>query len=154
MHVFDTDSAAVGVPQHTQNLAQQHGAPAAEPAGDEFAIEVPKGEAVALDFQVGVRSLPIFQRVNVGHQVTAHPIRVDQFLNPRGLINRVGGVHCDVFSPVNRHVGDAQGGKNFFIEPMTTNEQFVNLLEVFPRTSALDNPMVIGGGERDGFTNT
>ena len=129
VHVFDTDGAAVGVAQHPQHLAKKHRAATTETTGDKLAVQIPERQAVALDFQVGVGALAILQRVNVGHQVTAHPERVDQFLNPRGLVDGVCRVHGDVFSPVDWHVGDAKRGKNVFVEAAAANEKLVDAFE-------------------------
>ena len=61
-----------------------------------------------LQFEVGVGALPILERVDVSHEVTANAECVDEFLNTRGLVDVICGVNSDVFSPVNRHVRDTQ----------------------------------------------
>ena len=58
---------------------------AAERAGGELAVEVPQGQPVRLDLEVGVAALAVLQRVGVGHQVAAHPVGVDQLEDP-GLL--------------------------------------------------------------------
>jgi hypothetical protein len=78
VHVLDADRAAVRVAQHAEHLAQQRGPLAAETADDELAVEVPEGEAVVADLEVGMRALPVLERVDVGHQVSADAERVDQ----------------------------------------------------------------------------
>ncbi len=108
MHVFDADGSAVGITENPENLAKEHGASATKATRHEFAIEVPEGQPVALDFKVGVRALAIFEWVDIGHEVTAHSERVDQLLNPGGLVDVVSRIDGDVFRPVNRHVGDAE----------------------------------------------
>ena len=50
---------------------------AAEPAGGELAVEVPQRQAVARPSRSGWRAA-VLQRVDVGHQVPAHPVGVDQ----------------------------------------------------------------------------
>jgi hypothetical protein len=72
VHVLDADSAAIGVAQHAEDVAQERCAPAAESSGDELAVEIPEGEAVARDVEVGVGALAVLERVDVGHEVTAH----------------------------------------------------------------------------------
>jgi hypothetical protein len=87
VHVFNTDGAAVGVAQNTEDFAQQHGAPAPKTTGHKFAVQIPEGQTVALEFEVGVGALPILERVDVGHEVTANAERVDEFLNAGGLVD-------------------------------------------------------------------
>jgi len=90
VHVLDADRAAVGVAQHAEDLAQQHRAPAAEAAGDELAVEIPEGQPVARDVEVGVAALAVLEGVDVGHQVAAHAVGVDQLVHAGGLVDLVG----------------------------------------------------------------
>ena len=85
VHVLDADSAAVGVAQHAEYLAQLHPRLAAETAGGELPLQVPERQAVLVDVQVGVLALLVLQRVGVGHEVAAHPVGVDQLVHPGGL---------------------------------------------------------------------
>ena len=90
VHVLDADGAAVGVAQDAEDRAHLHEAAlAAEGAGRELAVEVPQGQAVRLDLEVGVAALAVLQRVGVGHQVAAHAVGVDQLLDPRLLADLV-----------------------------------------------------------------
>ena len=43
VHVFNTDGAAVRVPENTEDFAQQHGAPAPKTSGHKFAVQIPEG---------------------------------------------------------------------------------------------------------------
>ena len=90
VHVFDADGAAVGVAQYAQDFAEQHGPPAAKPAGHKLAVQIPESKPVAFNFQVGVGPLPVFQRVDVSHQVAADTKRVDQFVDAGGFVDRIG----------------------------------------------------------------
>ena len=85
VHVLHADRAAVGVAQHAEDLPQLHPRLAAEAAGGELALQVPQGQPVLVDVQVGVLALPVLQRVGVGHQVAADPVGVDQLVHPGGL---------------------------------------------------------------------
>src|SRR5690606_28223112 len=49
VHVFEADGAAVGVAQDTEDVTQLGLSGIAETAGDEFAVEVPEGQAVVED---------------------------------------------------------------------------------------------------------
>ena len=107
VHVLDADGAAVGVAKHTEDLAQQHRALAAEAARDELTVEVPEGESVARDIEVGVRALAVLQGVDIRHEVSTHAERVDEFLHARRLVDTLGDVDADVRCPLDRHVRDA-----------------------------------------------
>ena len=154
VHVLDTDGAAVRVAQNAENLAQQHGALAAEAAGDELAVEVPKREAVARDVEIGVAALLVLKRVDVGHHVTAHAERVDQLVNASRLVDLVGQVDVNVLRPVNRVVGDAQVGEDALVEVALTDQQLVHLLQELAATGPLNDAVVVGARERDRLANT
>ncbi len=55
VHVLDADRAAVGVAQHTQDIAQRSMKDGPEPACRELPVEVPKRQAVRSDVEVRVR---------------------------------------------------------------------------------------------------
>ena len=154
VHVLDAHRAAVRVAQHTENLARQHRALAPEAAGDELAVEVPEGEAVARDVEVGVAALLVGERVDVGHHVPAHPERVDQLVNARRLVDLVGEVNVNVLRPVNRVVRDAQVGEDLFVEIALTDQQLVHLLQELAAAGALDDAVVVGARQRDRLADT
>ena len=87
VHVLDADGAAVGVAQDAEDVRSfmnRRPSPPKEPVG-ELAVEVPQGQAVRLDLEVGVAALLVLQRVGVGHHVAAHAVGVDQLEDP-GLL--------------------------------------------------------------------
>ena len=149
VHVLDADRAAVRVAQHAEDVAQLHLALAAEAVRDELAVEVPEGEAVLLDLEVGVRALHVLERVDVGHQVAAHAERVDELLHAGGLVDALGEVDVDVGGPVDRGVRDAQRREDVVVEAALADEQLVHLLEELARAGALDDAVVVGARERD-----
>ena len=57
VHELDADGAAVRVAQHAEDVAQLHQGLAGEAADRELALQVPQGEAVLGDVQVGVLAL-------------------------------------------------------------------------------------------------
>ena len=117
VHVLDADRAAVRVAQHAEDLAQQRRALAAEAAGDELAVEVPEGEAVAADLEVGVGALLVLERVDVGHQVAAHAEGVDQLLHAGGLADGCSARSTEMSGcPVDRVVGDPQRREDVLVE--------------------------------------
>ena len=78
VHVLDAGCAAVRVAQHARGCRAAGRASSAEPARDELAVEIPEGQAVAADLEVGMRALLVLERVDVGHQVAPHAERVDR----------------------------------------------------------------------------
>ena len=85
VHELDAGGAAVRVAQHAQDVAQLHHGLAREAADRELALQVPQGEPVLGDVEVGVLALAVLQRVGVGHDVAADPVGVDQLEDPGGL---------------------------------------------------------------------
>ena len=149
VHVLDADGAAVRVAQHAQDVPQLHPRVAAEAAGGEVALQVPQGQAVQVDVQVGMLALGDLERVGVGHQVAAHPVGVDQLLDPGGPGHVVLVAGREVPDPADRLVRDAQRGEDLVVEAVLAEQQLVDLLQELTRLGALDDPVVVGRGERD-----
>ena len=149
VHVLDADGAAVGVPQHAQDLPQLHPRLAAEPAGGELAVQVPQGQPVLVDVQVGVLALLVLQRVGVGHQVAADPVGVDELVHPGGLRQVVLVAGRDVLDPADRLVRDPQRLEHVVVEAVLAEQQRVDHPQEFAGLRPLDDPVIVGGGQRD-----
>lgn len=108
---------------------------------------------MALDLEVGVRALHVLERVDIGHQMTAHAEGVDQLLHPRLLVDALGEVDGDVGVPADGGVRDAQSGEDVVVEAALTDEQLVHLLEELAGARSLDDAVVVGAGERDGLAD-
>lgn len=74
VHVLEPDGPAVALAQQAEDVAEGHHRLRTEAAGGEFALEVPQGQAVLVDVEVGVRALPVDERIDVGHEVAAGPV--------------------------------------------------------------------------------
>ncbi len=149
VHVLDADGAAVGVAQDAQDLAHLHQALAAgERAGGELPIEVPQRQPVGLHIEIVVAPLAILQRVGVGHQVTAHPVGVDHLHDPGLLGNLVLVTGADILRPADRLVRDPQAAEDVVVEPVLTEQQVVQPLQVLTGHGALDDAVVVGGRQR------
>ena len=122
---------------------------AAEAAGGELALQVPQRQPVQVDVQVGMLALGDLERVGVGHQVPAHPVGVDQLLHPGGPGDVVLVPLGEVPDPADRLVRDAQRGEDLVVEAVLAEQQLVDLLQELPGLRALDDPVVVGRGERD-----
>src|SRR5690606_16347235 len=112
VHVLDADGAAVRVAQDPQDVPQRQAGGAGEAAGGEGAVQVPQGQAVVGDVEVGVTALAVGQRVGVGHEVAARAVGVDALGDPCRLAHLRLGVDVDVALPAHRLVGDAQRGED------------------------------------------
>ena len=121
---------------------------AAEGAGGELAVEVPQGQAVRLDLEVGVAALAVLERVGVGHHVAAHPVGVDQLEDP-GLLDDVVVVEVAMsLGPADRLVGDPQRAEDLVVEAVLAEQQLVHAAQELARLRALDDAVVVGRGQR------
>ena len=153
VHVFDAHGAAVSVAEHPEDVTQQRGTPATEATGDEFAIQVPEGESMARDVEVGVRTLAVLEWIGVSHQVAAHAERVDELLHAGDLADAVCGVDIDVGGPMDRVVRNAQCREDVFVEQALADEALVDLLKELARAGTLDNAVVVCARQCDGLTD-
>ncbi len=149
VHVLDADRAAVRVAQHAEDLAQLHQRLAAEAAGRELALQIPEGEAVLVDVQVGMLALLVLQRVGVGHQVAAHPVGVDQLVHPGRPADVVFVAGRQVAYPADRLVRDPQRTEDLVVEAAPAEQQLMDHPQELAGLRALDDPVVVGRGERD-----
>ena len=151
VHVLDPDAAGVGVPQHAEDLAQLHQRATGKAARGELAVEVPQGEPVGEDVEIGVHALLVLERVGVGHEVAAHAEGVDDLLDAHGLIEirLMGG--GDVARPPDGLVGDAQAAEDVAVEVIGPEQQLVDAAEELAGLRALDDAVVVGRGEREGL---
>ena len=147
VHVLDADRAAVRVAQDAEDLAQLEERLTAEPAGRELAVQVPQGQPVLGEVEVGVAALAVLQRVGVGHQVPAHPVGVDELLDPGDLVDVVVVGGRDVLDPADRLVRDAQRGEDLVVEALGAEQQLVDDAQEVPALGALDDPVVVGRGQ-------
>ena len=141
--------SAVRLAQRVEDVAQFRGRLAAQPAADELAIEVPDREAVVLRIQFGVMTDFVFERIEVGEQMTAHAIRVDHLQHGRfardELVGRrrAHGQSIAISPPAHRLVRDAQVAIEVVVEAVFADEQLVDAGEERPRLRALDDAMVV-----------
>ena len=135
-----------------EDVAERHALAAAEPAGEELAVEVPDREPVGgrveLDRHLGL--LPP-ERVEVGDQVAAHAVHADEVGHRHLLLEHrllaVDGV--DVAPPLHGLVGHAEGAEHLVVEAVGAEQELLDALEEQPRLRALDDAVVVGGADRD-----
>ena len=101
-----------------------------------------------LHLEVGVAALAVLQRVGVGHHVAAHPVGVDQLEDPGLLADLVVVRRRDVVAPADRLVGDPERAEDLVVEAVLAEQQLVHPLEELAGLRALDDPVVVGRGQR------
>ena len=86
VHVLDAERAAVRVPQHVEDVLEGGGLAAGQPVGHELTGQVPDGQAVGQRVELGVDVGRLgVERVEVGDEMPAHPVHVDQCVHPHLL---------------------------------------------------------------------
>ena len=111
-----------------------------------------KREAVGGGVELGVQRAGLGrQRVEVGDQVAAHPVHVDQALDVHLLhephVLAVPGV--DVGLPAHGLVGHVHRRVHRLVEAVLAREALGHVREEQPRLRTLDDAVVVGGGQRD-----
>ena len=153
VHVLDADGAAVGVPEDAEDLAEGEAIPSGQAVGQELPVVVPDRQAVGggVKLGLGVRRLPI-ERVEMGDQVAADPVHVDQGLDV-DLLLEMGPLPIawivDVAHPTHGHVGHAHGVEDLVVEAVLAEQQTMDELEEQARLGALDDAVVVGRGQGD-----
>ena len=89
---------------------------AVETADRELPIQIPQGQPVRQHVQVRVPALPVIQRVGIGHQVSAGPVGVDDFQDPRGPVDLATAAVIKVGDPADRFVRQPQRGEYLVVE--------------------------------------
>ena len=127
---------------------------AREPAGHELAVEVPEREAVGRRVEVAVRRPVAVERVEVGDQVAAHAVVVDQLQHLRLLLDllaaarRAEQARVRVHLPAHRPVRHAEVREDPLVEAVLALQQLLDAREEQARLGALDDAVVVGGRHR------
>ena len=155
VHVLDADGARVRVAQHAEDVAQRHdlaGQPAgAEVADRELAVEVPDREVVVRDVELGVGvGLAPPERVEVGDEVAAHPVHVDERVHLHDLL--VLGVsgrrsRCGPRSSAPARTAPP-GWRTRRRRSRPAEQQLVDAPQELAALGAGDDAVVVGVGER------
>ena len=156
--VLDAGCAGVRVAHDAENVRELHSRATVrglrpEQCFDvELALEVPDGEAVTGGVKLWMhRAVHKTERIEVGNEVAAHSIGVDQrvdldltFDERIRVVDRVV-----VPAPANGVVGHAHGLEHAFVEVVLTDQQFVDGLQEQAAFGALDDSVVVGGSHGD-----
>ncbi len=155
VHVLDRERPAVRVAQHVEDLVERRHVAPGQPVRHELARQVPDGEAVGQRVELGmdVRRFRV-ERVEVGDQVAAHPVHVDERLHVHlldqalvlALVGPVAGVVVDL--PAHRLVGDAHRLEEVVVEPVRAGQERRDTTEEQAGLRALDDPVVVRRRER------
>ncbi len=128
-----------------------------QPTGGELAVQVPQAQPVhdRVELVVDPRRL-LAQRVEVGDEMAADPVHVDQLEHP-GLLLRPGLAarrRVGVDRPLHRDVGDAHRPEDVLVEVVGAEQQLVDPGQEQPALGALDDPVVVGAGHGQGAPET
>ena len=155
MAIFAADLAAIGLAKNVENAAKRRGLFAVQAAGDEFAIEVPDGQAEIFEIELGRVMRRHVERIDVSEQMAANAIRVDQLQN----IGLFLGLFAErsppkrgrivILGPAERRIIDLEIGEDAVVKTMLADEEFVDPREKQPALGALDDAVIIGAGDRD-----
>ena len=156
VHVLDAQGAAVGVAQDVEDLVEGGHVAPGQAVGDELARQVPDGEPVGerVELGVDVRGLGI-ERVQVGDQVAAHPVHVDQRLHvdllDQPLVLALLGADAGVVVhlPADGLVGHAHRLEEVVVEAVGAGEERSHPGQEEPGLGALNDAVIVGGGEGD-----
>nr|WP_031654252.1 hypothetical protein [Mycobacterium tuberculosis] len=152
MGVLHADVAAVGIAQQAQHVAQFLVLRTGKAVDLEHPIEIPQRQAVGQHFEVGVTAEPSFvqpQRVGIGHQMAAVAVGRDQVHDASVLVDDRVGV---VGAPAHRQIWDAQFAEDLVPEAIR-EQQLVDGAQEVARFRALDDAVVVGGGQSDQFAD-
>ena len=155
VHVLHADVPAVRALQRVQDLPQRERALlAAEPCGDEAAIEVPGAQPVGRKIELLDRHRQVAQGIQVGPEMTPNPVSPHQ-LHHAGLLGDGLDVGCagqhrrvGVAGPANRLLGQAQLREDALVEASPTRHQVLDGRQKPAGLAALNDPVVIGAGQR------
>ena len=152
-HVLDAERAAVGLAQDALDLPQRCTVVAAQAAGVELAVQVPDGEAVVVELQLGVGGDLGRERVRVRDEVAAHAVHVDErehagLLGDQRIHAALREVRVGVAREAHRLVRHGEGGEDLLVEPLLAGEQRGDAAEELGALGPLDDAVVVGAGER------
>ncbi|CAB4607262.1 unannotated protein [freshwater metagenome] len=128
MHVFNTNGSAVRIAQNLVDIAELGFRLSAKTTGFEGAIKIPKTQAMIQDIEIRVRTLAVFERVDIGHEVSANAIGVNHFLDAGCFAAIIVVVGVEINHPANWLIRNTKVGKNFVIETASAKQKLVNLL--------------------------
>src|SRR6185369_15769252 len=158
--VFDADLSAISALQNVENLSQGSALTIGEAVRYEFAIEIPDGQAIGLDVELGmIEKRQRVKRIGVGNQVTTNSVCVDQlddasffkrlFANP--ISRKEERVAIQV--PLQRCVRNTEIQKDVLIKVVLTDNELMYAREKCARFCALDYPVIVCAADRNGFAD-
>src|SRR5215510_265176 len=129
--------------------------------GNEFAIEIPDREIVSFDVELRViLNALVAERVEIGDQVAAHPVSVDQLEDPSLLPNNIAVPfftqyrRIDIDRPAIRSITDAEIPKDLIVKFVLTSQQLIDQGKKGAGLCALDNSMIVSAGDGHRLADT
>ena len=157
MHVFDADGAAIRITQHTEQITERHLGGTCHTTSEELAVEIPDGQSVRDGVELD-RKLGLFpaQGINVGDEVSANTMNADERGDLHLLVqHRLFAVHrVDIDTPLHRFVRNTEAAEDRLVEAVFSEQQLVHPLQEQTTLGALNDAVVVGGGDGDDLGNT
>ena len=155
VHVLDADRAAVGLAQDLDDLAQRHAVAGRRGRPSRTRGRGPRSSgrrSPGSSSRCGARF--DVERVEVGDQVAAHAVGVDELQHPRLLLDLLAvagapknaGVRVDL--PAHRADAGRRGPRRSARRSRPRREQLLDAREEGARLGALDDAVVVGRRER------
>ena len=154
VHVLDREGTRVRIVQTLQDGAQRQTLGSAEATGRVDAVQIPQGQAVALQLQVRMRTHLVADGVGCRGQVAVHAVRVNQLLNTGDLRNLVLVVDVVVAGPAHRLERDAQVAEDSVVEVIAAEQVVLDQLQELTGTGALNHAVIVGAGQGDNLRQT
>ena len=154
VHVLDADRARVRVTQDAEDVSERHQrreASGTQVPDRELAVEVPDGEVVVRDVELGVRvRLTPAERVEVRDEVTADAVHVDQSVDLHDLLELRRGIGkgAAVRVPARRLVRHREAREHVVVEPVVPEQQVVDPPQELTALRTGDDAVVVRVGER------
>ena len=158
VHVFEADGSGIGVAHDAEDVGELHactavcGLRAHEALHLELSFQVPNRQPVARWIEFGVhRVVGDSEWIEVRNQVTADSVIVDEAVDLHLSFNSGLCVVDRVYvtTPLHRVVGNPHALEDVLVELMLTDEQFMDGLQEVAALRALNDTVVIGGGNGD-----
>ena len=158
--VFGADFAAIRAQEDVEDLAQRRCFCSGQSARNEQPIEIPNRQAICLNVQFGmIKQRHCMQWIDVGDQVAAHSVSIDQFHHPRlpdrllvHLI-RAQEQRISIDVPAQRRMRNSQVRKNLVVKLIFPKQQFVHPGEKCARFSTLNNAVIVSAADSQRFAD-
>jgi hypothetical protein len=124
--------------------------------GQEIPVKIPHGETVIGEVQLAVGQHLPSDGVELGEQMTPHPIHVHQVADPRLLVELSVEIATrgQVAAPPHGFVRDPQRAEDLVVEAILAQQKAMDLREELAGLGSLDHAMVVRARDGQHFADT